>query len=179
MNAFIQEAEAIIAEVKTSFGHLSASQLNYKPSSQTWSVGQCLHHLVTSNSTYFPIFDKIIRREQQITLWERMPLLPNLFGKMLIRSLSPASTQKLKAPQVFRPANSDIDASIIEDFAQQQQRLIETVRASEGLGRTIITSPASGLVTYSLYDAYNIILVHERRHVLQAQRVMKTPGFPL
>jgi hypothetical protein len=50
-----------------------------------------------------------------------MPLLPGL-GKLLIKSLDPATTRKLKAPKKFQPAQSDIRASVIDDFVEQQGR---------------------------------------------------------
>jgi DinB superfamily len=177
---FIKEATAVADKVNQSFSHLSPVQLNWKPNTEQWSVGQCLDHLITTNTSYFPAFGKIIAGEHKATAWERVPLLPSLFGKVLIRSLEPTSTRKLKAPEIFRPASSKLSATIVENFLTQQARLIEFIKASEGLNieRIIMTSPASSFVTYSLADAYRIILVHERRHVLQAQRVIKSDGFP-
>jgi DinB superfamily len=172
--------QSVAAEARASFTHLSEEQLNWKQSPQQWSIGQCLDHLVTANETYFPIFEKVMKGEQQATLWERMPLLPSFFGKMLIKSLEPSSSRKLKAPQAFLPASSNIAGEIVTRFIAQQHRLTEYIKASGKLEllKTIISSPASGLVTYSLLDAYRIILVHERRHMLQAQRVMASDGFP-
>jgi hypothetical protein len=43
---------------------------------------------------------------------------------------------------------------------------------------SIITSVVSPVVTYSLLDAYRILVAHERRHFQQAERVMQMPGFP-
>jgi hypothetical protein len=40
--------------------------------------------------------------------------------------------------------------------------------------KTIITSPLAGFVTYSLDDCLTILIVHERRHVLQAKRVVQS-----
>ena len=38
--------------------------------------------------------------------------------------------------------------------------------------QTIVTSPASNLVTYTLGDALEIILGHEQRHINQAKAVL-------
>ena len=46
------------------------------------------------------------------------------------------------------------------------------------LRNIVITSPVMSLMTYSLWDAYKIMVAHERRHMAQAKRVMDTPGFP-
>jgi RNA polymerase sigma factor (sigma-70 family) len=43
---------------------------------------------------------------------------------------------------------------------------------------TIITSPVSRFITYSLSDAIKIITFHERRHLNQAKRIMQQEGFP-
>lgn len=54
-----------------------------------------------------------------------------------------------------------------------------SVSKSSMIERTIITSPALNFVTYSLMDAYRILVVHERRHFQQARRVIEESGFPV
>lgn len=111
---------------------------------------------------------------------ERMPVLPGLAGKMLLKAVDPASPRKLKAPKNFQPAQSQIRQTIIDDFVSQQAKLAEGMNATKDLDleRIIITSPALSVITYSLMDAYRIIVTHERRHFLQAKRVTEEPGFP-
>jgi len=175
----IAAANNVATEARSSFGYLTALQLNWKPSAGRWSVAQCFDHLLTSNKGYFPIIESVLAGKKQ-TLWESMPLLPGLAGKLLIKSLDPASTRKLKAPKRFEPAQSDISASVINDFVDQQGKLIERMKATEHLNleRIVITSPALAAITYSLMDAYRIIVVHEERHFQQAKRVTEETGFP-
>jgi len=180
LETLIRDAGTIAAEARSSFGNLSAQQLNWKPSAERWSIAQCFDHLITSNKGYFPILESLLNRKKKTTFWERMPLLPGLAGKLLIKSLDPASTRKLKAPKSFEPAKSDISETIIEDFVTQQRKLIEGMKATAHLNleRIVITSPALSVMTYSLMDAYRIIVVHERRHLQQAKRVAEVSGFP-
>jgi hypothetical protein len=107
-------------------------------------------------------------------------VLPGLAGKLLIKSLDPASTRKLKAPKNFEPAQSEISASIIDDFIAQQQKVIEGMKSTSHLDleKIVITSPALSAITYSLMDAYRIIVVHEQRHFQQAKRVAAESSFP-
>jgi hypothetical protein len=55
------------------------------------------------------------------------------------------------------------------------------MRATEDLDleKIIISSPVTNLITYSLMDAYRIIITHEKRHLLQAIRVSEMDGFPM
>ena len=175
----IAAANNIANEAKSTFGQLTPSQLNWKPSADRWSVAQCFDHLLTSHQGYLPIVDSVLAGKKR-TFWERMPVLPGLAGKLLIKSLEPTTTRKMKAPKHFEPAQSDISGSVINDFVDQQGNIVQKMKATEHLDleRIVITSPAAGAVTYSLMDAYRIIVVHEQRHFQQAKRVMEESSFP-
>jgi DinB superfamily len=177
--SLIAATNSIAREAKETFGALTPAQLNWKPSAERWSVGQCFEHLLNSNKGYFPIIDSVLAG-QKPTFWQRVPVLPGIMGKLLIKSLDPASTRKLKAPKDFVPAQSDISSSVINDFVAQQATIVEKMKATEHLDleKIVITSPALRVVTYSLLDAYRVIVVHERRHFQQAQRVTADSGFP-
>ena len=180
LSSLIAAADNIAAEAQQTFGDLTAQQLNWKPNAESWSIGQCFDHLMTANESYFPIIEQIIKGEKPRTFWESLPVLPTFFGWMLIKYLSPESTKKLKAPDVFKPSSSDIDPNIINNFVRQQNQLTFLMRqtAELDLRRTKITSPALRFVTYSLIDAYTIIVVHEKRHSQQARKVLNAEGFP-
>jgi hypothetical protein len=172
----------VIAEsTKRTFGSLTAAQLNWKPANDSWSIAQCLDHLFTANKAYFPVFERVARAEKKNTLWESMPLIPGLFGKLLIKSLEPTTKRKLKAPKAIEPAISDIDTGIVDRFLSQQAELAKAFRSMEhkDLDRIRMTSPFVGFITYSLRDACIIIVVHEQRHLQQAERVLSSPGFPV
>ena len=176
----ISAASAITDGTLAGFGGLTAQQLNWKPGADKWSVAQCFDHLVTANRAYFPIFEKVLSGEKKNTFWESLPWLPAIWGKMVIKVVNPESTRKLKAPKVFYPSSSSIDGAVIHLFIDQQNQVIRYMKATEGLDleKIKISSPVSNIITYSLMDAYRIIINHEKRHFLQATRVAEMDGFP-
>ena len=176
----ISAANAITDGTLPAFGALTAQQLNWKPAADQWSVAQCFDHLLAANGAYFPIFDKVLSGEKKNTFWESLPWLPAFWGKMLIKAVSPEATRKLKAPKIFSPSSSSIDAAVIHRFIDQQNQVIKYMKATEDLDleKIKITSPVSNLIAYSLLDAYRIIVNHEKRHFLQATRVSEMEGFP-
>jgi hypothetical protein len=109
-----------------------------------------------------------------------MPVLPGLFARMMVNALSLNFNQKLKAPEIARPSTRAIDAQIVNRFVEQQRELMTKFRAMESLdlAKIIITSPFAKALTYSVLDTGRLLVVHERRHFAQAQRVMETGGFP-
>jgi len=180
LDVLLREAEAVARDARTSFGNLSASQLNWKPAADRWSIAQCFEHLITSNAGYLPIMESVRGGTKQTRFLERLPMWPGLAGKLLLKSLDPASARKLKAPRSFQPAQSDIRETIIDDFVAQQEKLIAGMKSTSNrdLEKIIVTSPALSIVTYSLWDAYRIIVTHERRHLQQAKRVADEAAFP-
>jgi len=180
LDRLVNEAGTIADDVRASFGKMSAEQLNWKPAAERWSVAQCLDHLLTSNQGYLPIIESVRSGKRKTRFLERLPVLPGLAGKLLIKSLDPASTRKLKAPKNFEPAQSNISPSIIDDFVAQQGKVIAGMKSTSHLDleKIVITSPALSFVAYSLMDAYRVIVVHEQRHLQQAKRVVAEPGFP-
>jgi hypothetical protein len=178
--ALIDAANDIAVEAKSTFGKLTPAQLNWKPSAERWSVAQCFDHLLTSNKGYFPTIEGVIKGIKP-TFWQRMPVLPGLAARLLIKSLDPKSTRRIKAPQKFQPAQSDISASVIDDFVDQQASIVKKMKATEHLDleKIVINSPVASVITYSLMDAYRVIVVHERRHFEQARRVTEEAAFPV
>jgi hypothetical protein len=177
--AVINAANNVANDTRSTFGHLTPSQLNWKPSAERWSVAQCFEHLLASNKGYLPIIDNVLAGYKR-TFWQSMPVLPGLMGKLLIKSMDPASTRKVKAPKRFQPAQSDISGSVINDVVDQQKQIVDKMKATEHLDleKIVITSPVAGAVIYSLMDAYRLIVVHEQRHYQQAKRVIEETGFP-
>jgi len=176
----IDDLNAVATDAGTTFGPLTNEQLNWKPSPEEWSVAQCLDHLITSNQGYIPIFNKINRGEYKRSLKERLPVLPGVFGSLVVNAVKPETKRKLKAGKAFQPASSEIPADIVSRFATQQKQISELMKLNQELNlrQVIITSPVLSIVTYSLFDAYRIIVSHDQRHVAQAKRVMAREGFP-
>jgi hypothetical protein len=180
LGELVGQLDEIAEEARREFGGLSEAQLNWKPSAEEWSVGQCFEHLIKANGGFAPVLGRIARGERRRSAWEKWSPLSGFFGRLIERSLSQEGGRKYRAPAKLVPAASEVAADIVERFAAHQRELAEQVRgvAHVDLRRTIITSPISGLVTYSLLDAFRIVVAHERRHFRQARRVTKAPGFP-
>lgn len=177
----IEVANTVAPQVKAEFGRLRADQLNWKPGADKWSVGQCFDHLLVSNGEYFPIFDRVLQGAKTTnTIWESLPGLPRLWGRMLIKSVSPEGRRKQKAPRILAPTTSAVDPGIITRFVDQQERVVGYLNTMTAVDaeKTIITSPVARVITYSLLDACRVIVAHEQRHILQARRVTQLPEFP-
>jgi len=175
------ELQKTADEAREFFGSFSFDQLNWKPTTKSWSVAQCFDHLITTHSLYFPLFERMGNNDIRPTVWEKYSPLSRFFGRYLIRSLDPANQKKMKTTSRGLPSVSNIEGGIINRYVEHQRQLIAHLRkipTGIDAAKTIITSPMMGLVTYSLDYCYTVLVVHGQRHLGQAKRVTQTEGFP-
>ena len=176
--AITAELDQIGSEARGMFGELTPEQVNWKPAPESWSIGQCLDHLIKSNEMFFGDMDEIASGTRRNSFWENWSPFSSFFGGLLISSLE-KDGRKSKASAAATPP-SDVPGDIVERFVAHQAAVAEKVRATEGAdwAKVVLTSPFLSLFTYRLGDGYRILTVHERRHLRQARRVMETEGFP-
>ena len=180
LGGMLDELRAIGEDARQVFGRLSPAQLNWKPSAEQWSVGQCFDHLIKTNRCFFPDIERVAAGKYKSSLWGRVSPLSGFFGRFILKALDPEKGRRTKAPRVFEPAQSDVAPDIIERFAAHQDDLVAHMRATADadLRGLKVTSPVSPVATYSLLDAYRIVVAHERKHFEQARRVTQAEGFP-
>jgi DinB superfamily len=180
LELLISQTDHIAEETDSTFGHLSSAQLNWKAAAGRWSIAQCFDHLLTTNRSYFPMFEQVLQGQRKASLLERVPMLPSMWGKLAIKSLDPKATRKLKAPKDIQPSSSDLGKQVLQDFVTQQKQIVDYMTGMKDfdLNRIVVTSPILAIMTYSLMDAFKIIVVHERRHLIQAKNVANDDRFP-
>ena len=163
------------------FGTLTAEQLNWQPAANSWSVAQCMDHLIRTHSRFIPVLARFELGEAKLSLWERYSPFSGFLGRFLIRSLMPDNPRKMKTTWRGQPSASGIDAGIMERYRAHQLELIEQLRRLPDdleLSKTVIASPMLAFFTYSIDDWLTIAVIHGQRHFEQAKRLVASPGFP-
>jgi hypothetical protein len=169
-------------DFRRTFGTLTVEQLNWKPAAKSWSVAQCVDHLIKTHERFIPVLARYELGKASQSLWARYSPLSGFFGQFLIRSLMPDNPKKIKTTWRGKPSSSEIDAGIVERYCDHQHELIEQMRRLPDdldLAKAIITSPMLGVFTYSIDDWLTIAVIHGQRHFEQAKRVTATAGFPV
>jgi hypothetical protein len=176
-----RDLAATADDVSAAFDGLSGRQLNWKPAEKSWSVAQCLDHLITTHEMYFPMLERMAAGTYAPSFWAKISPLSAFFGRYLAGGLDPANQKKMKTTSKALPSASDIDDGIVSRYLDHQGALIDHLNAlpvDMDPRTTMVTSPLMGAVTYSLDDTMTILVFHGQRHFLQAKRVTQSAGFP-
>ena len=180
LNNFIANAKIIGDEITEAFAGLNKEQLNWEPVPGSWGVGQCLDHLIVSNNLYLANIEKVVDGTHRPNIWSRIPILPKVVGQQLKKAVSPDSPKKVKTFPVFEPTINEVDDDIVAKFSENQAQLVAAMEATKDMdvGRIKIVTPVADMITIRLIDAFEVLVLHERRHFDQAKRVTDSARFP-
>ncbi|MEZ5346956.1 MAG: DinB family protein [Pyrinomonadaceae bacterium] len=179
IDGLISNIREINREVAEVFGGLSHSQLNWKPDKNSWSIAQCLEHLIVTNDLYFKNIEKVADGTHRNNLYSAVPLVPDLIGFVMKKVLSPEWKWKVRTLKMFEPSYSEVSEKVLKDFEKNQTRFIELLdktRATE-YKKIKVSEPVGPAVNLRLIDAFEILVVHERRHFGQAKRILESREF--
>jgi hypothetical protein len=152
---------------------LTEDQLLWKPSPSVWSISQCLDHLVETNRIEVPNLRRAIAGARSRGLFGHGPYRYGLLSSLVIKVMGPASRLKFKAPKSYRPADNKIPADVLREFFSLQQELVECIHQANGLDlkRTKVAVIDYKYLRLSLGQDLKLWVVHQQRHLLQAQRL--------
>ncbi len=159
-------------------GGLDQAQLNWRPSANAWSVGQCLEHLYIANQVYLPPMSKALDGNPTSPV---QTITPGWLGRWFIRTYIEPSSQsaRARAPGKIAPAQ-EIDASVLDRFLRSNDHARALVRQASAydVNRIRFVNPFVPLVRFTVGTGLEILWRHECRHLLQAERVRGSAGFP-
>lgn len=176
MQTYLDSISEATGKFQRAFADCTVAQLNWKPSPDSWSIGQIIDHIIVTNETYYPIFAELRAGTYRPAFTAKIPFFPKLIGNMLVNSVKPSTTRKQKTVPVFEPGTSEILGDILTRFIKHQSELEDLFRTSWEFvsPKIIIGSPANRNLVYSTQHAVDLITWHEHRHFDQALRIWET-----
>lgn len=174
------QTESHIRKAISEWQNSSAGRMNHSPAPGAWSATQCLEHLNVYGRYYIPAIKKAIeaaglRAGNPSTTFES-GWLGNWFTNLMEPDVNGQVKKKMKAPASARPA-SELDASqVIAEFIEQQEKLLQLYRQAATLNLNNIRVPISiaPFIRLKLGDVFRFLVAHNKRHVLQAERALRT-----
>ena len=180
LDRLLRDVKEVKQASEALFSSLSPEQIAWKPNRKAWSVLECYDHLLVTNGLYIPRIKAALDKSEDSVENSVRPFKPSYFGRLFIKSLRPQSGFKIKTFKVFRPKNGATNLDIPSLFLAQQNELVELIKRADqcDVNAVKFSSPVSRLIRFSLGEGLSVVVVHEQRHLLQAQNLQLLPDFP-
>lgn len=176
---FISDTESVIKGFEK-FKMLSELQINWKPSQESWSIAECVDHLVVTNKLYLKEFEKQFGEKRIETDCSKTEVHHNWLSRFIIKSVDPANSKKVSTFAVFMPLHSRQSKDVFDSFSNLQNQFINLLITAENLNLNeyVMSSPAAKIIKENFCDVLEIIKLHDRRHFNQAEKLFIHPNFP-
>ena len=168
-----EKLEELNKEFSSCLSDMDLDTLNIQPSENSWSIMETLDHILIGNRYYLIAFEQLLQLNYPSNFFSKLPFLSGFWGKIILKSVSPANQKKVKTMPVFSPESSRYTENLLPQLLEVHTRISQLILQLEDYHpkKTKLTSPAGKVITYSLEDALNIMVDHTERHLNQIKRI--------
>lgn len=150
----------------------SDNELNWKATSTSWSILECLEHLNLYGDFYLPEIEKVIKKA---TRKSEAVFKSGLLGNYFAESMLPKKKlNKMKTFKDKNPLNSNLDRSTVDRFIHQQKKLMEYLDQSRSISlnkeKTKISITA--WIKLKIGDTFRFLINHNIRHLKQIEKII-------
>lgn len=140
----------------------------------------CINHLSVTNTLYFNEIKNKFTTKQIRTDCSLTPVKHKFISKFITKYVDPSNRKKVKTFKVFMPSASKHTKDVFNKFIRIQEKLIKLISSYEefDLNRYKMAMPASRFVKENFSDVMEIIRLHDRRQLIQAQNIFNHSNFP-
>ena len=159
--------------LKESVAGLSEEQLQFKPTEESWSISQCLEHIIVTESMIFGMIKEYMTQPENP---ERRPDIKMTDEELLATIID--RSEKYKAPEALQKEGIYTDSeTAINDLANQRKDILDFINNTpiESLRNRINDMPGGAA---DVYQSVLFIAGHTARHTLQIDEVKSSPNFP-
>lgn len=153
---------------------LSSEQINFKPSAESWSIGQCIEHITKTEGMLLGMVQEMLKK----------PANPEMRSKIKgedkqVLTMMEDRSKKFKAPDALQPSKTDYDLDeLIKNMEKQRAVTLAFINQTslDDLRNHITQTPNKDYA-----DAYRSLLFiagHSLRHTEQIEEVKAAQGFP-
>jgi len=139
------------------------------PAPGKWSVAQVLEHLNSYGRYYLLAIEKSLEADKPQKQLFTPGWIGNYFTKIMKPGIDGKIGNKMNAPKNHRPA-ADLDIKpVIDNFLEQQQRLLELLEKAKQKDIGAIRTPISisRFIKLKVGDTFRFFVAHEQRHFFQ------------
>lgn len=158
---------------------LTDAQFNWRPSPTQWSIGHCIDHLVVTGRSSLWHINQAITEARSRRLLSQGPFRYRLVDKWFVSQMEPGARMKFKAPKAYLPSQDVLVSEIALSFFRLQEDFLESIEQANGidLSRAKVNNQVTRWFRLSLGQEFAFNVAHERRHLLQSERLKMMPGF--
>ncbi|GEO11052.1 DinB family protein [Segetibacter aerophilus] len=174
-----QQTESFLQKAVSDWQMTSPARLLKQPAENKWSLAQCLEHLNSYGHYYLPAIEKAIKTAKQNNWPSKEIFKPGRFGdyftKLMMPDIQQKKMKKMSAPKNHTPTAALDSGKVLSEFISQQEKILVLLQEARKVDIEKAKVPVSiaKFIRLKLGDTFRFIIMHNYRHVLQAERALQ------
>ncbi|MBE7651838.1 DinB family protein [Tenacibaculum finnmarkense] len=151
----------------------TTEELQYKKTTVSWSVLECLEHL----NLYAEFYNNEIRKRIEKSKYQKSTVFKSgyLGNKFALDMLPKEGMKTMNTFKSKNPIYSKLDKKVVlERFIKLQKELLNLLELANNIDltktKTAITLP---ILKFRLGDTFRFVIYHNQRHIIQAKNIFK------
>lgn len=167
VSALMQKSEAVL-------NGMTLRELNSKGQQAQWSVLECIAHVNLYNRFYIPEIEKAISNCK--TSGPQESVRHTWIGNFSIKMMDPSNQKRQKTFKRMNPSSSALKIDVVEEFMNQQDKLLQLLDKAQqtDINASNVRVEFFKLLKMKIGESLQFVIVHEQRHILQAERMKAT-----
>ena len=173
LKGYYCEFAAIEREARRLLDGLTDVQQKWHPDVRTWSIVDCLNHLVVTGRHSLRGISSAVCEARANGLLAGGPFRHSVLGTCFIRLMDAPPILTFRVPKAYQPVADSVASEAVAGFFRLQHELFRALHEANGidLARVKAANPVSKWFKLSLGQEFAFTAAHERRHLWQASRV--------
>lgn len=156
------------------------AQWNARPAAQEWSVAECIAHLNLTSAAMLPRMRAAFDEAKRLPRVGARAYRGSLFGRVLARMVGPVPIVlgvrlgRAKTAKPFVPGSELPRSQVVAEFRRWQAEELALLWSAEDLPVDLVTveSPFVAGARFDGFSSLWIVVRHELRHLVQAERAL-------
>ena len=171
----LSEIEAVRANLYAAADGFSQEQLDFKPSPESWSMGEVLSHLQVVEKGLPRLYSMLLAKAAEAGL---TPETEGSWVKSLDEFKLEVVTRKMPAPERVLPQSGIAKNELIASLQQSRQALLEAVSQAGDFDYSGVKFPHPFFGEINFYQWILFVGKHEARHLSQIEKIKASENFP-
>lgn len=152
-----------------------------RPAEDVWSIAECYSHLNEFGQQYLDNIRRGMKSATKVSSPHaaNQAFPPRLIWKGVVKLFAPPYRIKMKTVKPFVPqTKADLKKqAVLDRFINLQDEFIEELKTAQvdsvDLNNTKVSNPLLKFVKMTLAECFAVTEVHQRRHIWQAEQILK------
>lgn len=168
------DLRALLEEARAQYAPLDPLALQRRREPESWNIVEAIAHINRYLEDYIPGLERAIHKAKARRWGPGYDIKYTGRGRRAIRRAEPANGKSFKASKQYNFYQKPVGTEVVKSFIINGERLLRIVEAARSVDINRASVPKAHAWTgkYSVANLLEYLVLHARRHFLQAGRLL-------